>query len=276
MELLNALHWIWMQMTFQVDWTVNVFWFVTLLTGMLWVVEMVRPWRTQQPFRRKDWALDLAYLYLNLFVFSVVLEMIYGLLGRWLPMRWNILDLRNFPLFLQLAVFFVLQDFLQWWMHRLLHVNKWLWRFHQIHHSVLEMGVASHFRYHWMENVFYKPTTMATLSMFAGVEPDLAFCVHTLTLAIGHLNHSNIQLDWGPLRYVFNSPTMHLLHHSRSHLREGGVNFGLSLSCWDYLFGTSVSPTTDGEMDLGFDGMQDVPDSLFNQLTHGFRASHSK
>ena len=41
-------------------------------------------------------------------------------------------------------------------------------KFHQIHHSVKEMGVASHFRYHWMENILYKPTKLAVLALFAG------------------------------------------------------------------------------------------------------------
>lgn len=276
MELLNGLHWLWMQMTFQVDWMDNVFWFVTLLTGMLLIVEVVWPWRAQQSFRRKDWVLDLVYLYLNLFIFSIALDVVYRWLGRWVPMNWNILDLRTLPVFVQLSIFFVLQDFLQWWVHRLLHANQWLWRFHQIHHSVEQMGVASHFRYHWMENVLYKPTTLATLSIFAGVEPTFAVIVHALTLVIGHLNHSNIRIGWGPLRYVLNSPTMHLLHHSRSHLRQGGVNFGLSLSCWDYIFGTAVNPTQDGELELGFDGVEAVPSELLPQFVHGFRASQSK
>ena len=104
----------------------------------------------------------------------------------------------------------------------------------------------------------------------------IAVIVHAFTLVIGHLNHCNIQIVWGPLRYVFNSSTMHLLHHSRSHLRQGGVNFGLSLSCWDYLFKTAVTPSNDGELELGFDGMQEVPSDFVSQLAHGFRASQSR
>ena len=29
--------------------------------------------------------------------------------------------------------------------------------FIKLHHSVKEMGFAAHLRYHWMENIFYKP-----------------------------------------------------------------------------------------------------------------------
>lgn len=27
---------------------------------------------------------------------------------------------------------------------------------------------------------------------------------------VGHLNHSNVPISWGPLRYVINSPKMHV------------------------------------------------------------------
>ena len=55
------------------------------------------------------------------------------------------------------------------------------------------------------------------------------------------------RLNWGPLRYVFNSPTLHLLHHSQSHLTQGGVIF-ISLSCWDYIFCTFAEPTDNGDV----------------------------
>ena len=94
----------------------------------------------------------------------------------------------------------------------------------------------------------------------------MAVLVHMGSLLIGHLNHANLRLDWGPLRYILNSPTMHLLHHSQSHLAQGGVNFGISLSVWDYVFGTAVQPTRNGELVLGFEGDAAVPSHILKQL----------
>ena len=258
-EWWTGLLWIAQQILCQVPGSENYFWMVTVLTFVIMLLEWCLPWRKEQRFFRKDWYTDLCYLYANLFLFAVILNGFYTILFNLLPEFGHVSILSEEHWMIQLVVFFVLQDFLQWWVHRLLHANQWLWRFHQIHHSVEQMGVAAHFRYHWMENVLYKPTTMATLSIFAGVEPKFAVIVHAFTLVIGHLNHCNIRIDWGPLRYVFNSSTMHLLHHSRSHLRQGGVNFGLSLSCWDYLFGTAATPSNDGELELGFDACRKYP-----------------
>ena len=71
--------------------------------------------------------------------------------------------------------------------------------------------------------------------LIGGFEPAQAYIVHFAAVAIGHLNHANIHITWGPLRYVFNNPVMHLWHHVY-HLPEGrtrGINFhrGPKFSC---------------------------------------------
>lgn len=66
---------------------------------------------------------------------------------------------------------------------------------------------------------------------------------------------------------------MHLYHHAY-HLpeeRRHGVNFGISLSIWDYLFGTHYIPESEGKIPLGFQGDDQVPSGFFPQLFHGFR-----
>ena len=69
----------------------------------------------------------------------------------------TIIDLQGLNAIQQLLIFFLLSDFFQWTTHVLLHRIPFLWRFHQVHHSVKEMGFAAHLRYHWMENILYKP-----------------------------------------------------------------------------------------------------------------------
>ena len=269
MELWYGLQWVIQQVLWQVPLEQNYFWLVTIGTALIMLLEMLFPWRKRQGFFRTDWGLDLVYLYANLFVFTAMLDVAYSMGSEFFPEQWGMTLFLEWGWGWQLLLFFVVQDFLQWCTHRLLHSNDWLWRFHQIHHSVKEMGVASHFRYHWMENVLYKPTKLAALALFAGVEPHMAILVHMGSLLVGHLNHANLKLDWGPLRYLFNSPTMHLLHHSKSHLAQGGVNFGISLSCWDYIFSTAASPTVEGTLELGFVDDGQVPTGFLGQLIHG-------
>ncbi|MBT8184364.1 MAG: sterol desaturase family protein, partial [Eudoraea sp.] len=92
-----------------------------------------------------------------------------------------------------------------------------------------------------------------------------------IAIAIGHLNHANVRVTWGPLKYLFNNPVMHLYHHSFV-LPEGkyGVNFGISLSLWDYIFKTNYIPEKSGKILLGFPGDEKVPKTFLKQLWYGF------
>ena len=166
----------------------------------------------------------------------------------------------------------MLLDFLQWLTHILLHKIPFLWKFHQVHHSVKEMGFAAHFRYHWMENVLYKPFKTLGVMVLGGFEPDQAYLVHFFAILIGHLNHANVKISWGPLKYILNNPIMHLYHHAYA-LPKGkfGVNFGISLSLWDYHFKTHYVPEASGTIKLGFPKGEQMPEGFLKQALHGFK-----
>jgi sterol desaturase/sphingolipid hydroxylase (fatty acid hydroxylase superfamily) len=183
-----------------------------------------------------------------------------------------IVDISVWPMWLQLLVFFIVLDFVQWFTHVMLHRFEVLWRFHQVHHSVKEMGFAAHLRYHWMENILYKPLKVFGVMILGGFEPEQAYIVHFMAITIGHFNHSNIKITWGPLKYIFNNPVMHLYHHAYSlpDNRQYGVNFGISLSLWDYIFKTNYIPEESGTIELGYKGDENMPQNFWGQLTHGF------
>jgi sterol desaturase/sphingolipid hydroxylase (fatty acid hydroxylase superfamily) len=119
-----------------------------------------------------------------------------------------------------------------------------------------------------MESVVYQSLTYLPL-VILGVDPLVILCVAIFATLMGHLSHSNLDITWGPLRYVFNSSRMHIWHHMRNFPQHSpsGVNFGISLSLWDWLFRTAYWPTKDespGQQPerLGFPGMEKMPGSL--------------
>ncbi len=109
---------------------------------------------------------------------------------------------------------FVVKDFIEWLIHRLLHWSPWLWEFHKVHHSVKQMGFVAHFRYHWMENIVYKSLEYVPLAMIGFSLADF-FLVHTVAIVIGHWNHANFNIDIRPLKYILNNPFMHIWHHAK-------------------------------------------------------------
>ncbi|MCW5516668.1 sterol desaturase family protein [Muriicola sp. Z0-33] len=278
----SNVNWTWRSILFDVPWYTNYFWGLILISLFIWGLEILFPWRKQQAVFRKDFWLDGFYIFFNFFIFTIaisgfykLLEVLFNDLGI-TARSLSIVDIRLWPNWTQLILFFVLLDFFQWFTHVLLHKYNFLWQFHKIHHSVKEMGFAAHFRYHWMENIFYKPLKTLGVMLLGGFEPQQAFIVHFVAIAIGHLNHANVKVSWGPLKYLFNNPVMHLYHHSYV-LPKGkyGVNFGISLSLWDYLFKTNYIPEDSGTIPLGFKGDEEIPKDFLHQLGYGFRKTKS-
>ena len=271
------------EITFNVSpWYINYFWWLIFLSVTVWALEIIFPWRKNQPIIRKDFWMDLFYILFNFYIFKIII-----FIGFSLTIERLFLDLLNIEqgLFLfnvqslhptlQLLLFFVLIDFISWGTHILLHKNKYLWQFHKVHHSVEQMGFAAHFRFHWMETIVYTPSKYIALIVLGNFEPNHAFIVYYLTIAIGHLNHSNINVNYGPLKYIFNNPKMHIWHHSK-HLPKNfktGVNFAISLSIWDYVFKTNYIPYDGGNNRLGFENIATFPKTFLTQISYGFKKS---
>jgi len=255
----------------------NYFWWLVAISLFVWGLELVFPWRKDQAAIRKDFWLDVFYMFFNFFLFSLIgynaisnvaVEAFSDFL-RWIGIENLVaLEVSSWPIWTQFVLMFVLADFIQWNVHRWLHFNPWLWEFHKVHHSVEEMGFAAHLRFHWMETVIYKSVQYIPLAMIGFGLSDF-FVLHMVTILIGHLNHANLKLTYGPLKYVLNNPVMHLWHHAKQ-VPEGskGINFGISLSLWDYLFGTAYLPNQNEHEPLGFDQVEAFPKTLWRQITY--------
>ncbi|MBR9854741.1 MAG: sterol desaturase family protein [Algicola sp.] len=275
---LGTVRWTWKSILFEVPWYNNYFWGLILISLLVWALEILFPWRKEQSIFRKDFWLDAFYMFFNFFIFAIMISGVYKLLGVFFKdigitsTTLTIIDIAHWPQWVQLLVFFVVLDFVQWFTHVLLHKYPVLWQFHKVHHSVKEMGFAAHLRYHWMENILYKPLKTIGVMVLGGFEPEQAYIVHFAAIAIGHFNHSNIKLTYGPLKYILNNPVMHLYHHAYK-IPEGsyGVNFGISLSIWDYIFKTNYIPESSGKIELGFPGDENIPKGFWGQLVYGFK-----
>lgn len=274
----GTINWTLKSILFDVPWEQNYFWGLIIISLFVWLLEIVFPWRKNQSIFRKDFWLDGFYMFFNFFIFTIIISGVYKILGVVFndigiaAKTFAIVDLSTWPMWIQLLVFFIVLDFVQWFTHILLHKLPFLWQFHKVHHSVKEMGFAAHLRYHWMENILYKPLKTFGVMLLGGFEPEQAYIVHFIAITIGHFNHSNIKITWGPLKYIINNPVMHLYHHSYT-IPEGkyGVNFGISLSLWDYLFKTNYIPEDSGNLKLGFPGDEKLPKHFLGQFLHGFR-----
>jgi sterol desaturase/sphingolipid hydroxylase (fatty acid hydroxylase superfamily) len=258
----------------------NYFYWLLGLSVLVWIFELIFPWRKNQAAFRKDFWLDGFYMFFNFFLFSLIgynaisniaVDLFNNLLLSVGLTNLVAINLAELPVWSQFLIMFVIADFIQWNIHRLLHRNKYLWEFHKVHHSVQEMGFAAHLRFHWMETVIYKTLQYIPLAMLGFGIQDF-FIIHIIAVAIGHLNHANIKLTYGPLKYVLNNPVMHLWHHAKNIPSDSyGVNFGLSLSIWDYIFKTAYIPNEEANQALGFNDIETFPKTFLKQELYPFK-----
>ncbi|MCK0123725.1 sterol desaturase family protein [Gelidibacter sp. F2691] len=265
-ELIDIYHW---------D---NYFYGLIIISLVVWGLEIAFPWRKNQSIFRKDFWLDTFYMFFNFFLLNLIVlialsnttaEFFNDILGffGWHVDSLQVFDVDELPRWLGLLIFFLITDFVQWNTHRLLHRVPFLWNFHKVHHSIKEMGFAGHLRYHWMEPILYKSLQYIPIAIIGGFDAQDVAIVYFFAITIGHLNHANVGWNYGPLKYILNNPKMHIWHHAKelpSHLKYG-MNYGLTLSTWDYIFKTDYIPHDGRDIELGFEDDHKFPKTFLKQ-----------
>ncbi len=171
----------------------NYFYWLLMVSAFFFGLEIIKPWRKNQPILRKDFWLDFFYMFFNFFLFSLIIynaasDVVVHLFNDGIKsisgfdlQKSN--PLNNMPIWSVFLVGFIVRDFVQWWTHRLLHRFEWLWQFHKVHHSVEEMGFAAHLRYHWMETIVYRTIEYIPLALLGLGLYDF-FIIHIFTLTV--------------------------------------------------------------------------------------------
>jgi len=142
----------------------------------------------------------------------------------------------DWPIAAQIILGLVIAEFGLYWAHRLAHEVPLIWRVHAIHHSVKRLWFVNTGRFHILDALL-SITFGLILLMLAGAPEVIVQWVSMITAFIGMLTHCNVNMRFGVLSIIFNTPELHRWHHSKD-LREGNKNYGENLMLWDWLFGT--------------------------------------
>lgn len=126
-------------------------------------------------------------------------------------------------------------------MHNVLHRVPALWEIHKTHHSTEVMDWLSNWRFHWFEIVIYQ-TVLYLPANLLGFSAPVTFGCAVVSTTIGHFAHANLRWRIGWLKYIVNSPEMHIWHHVHPDAGPVNRNFGVALAVWDWLFGTAYVP----------------------------------
>ena len=234
--------------------------------------ERLAPRRPDQRFWRPGLVTDWVYFVLNGHFLGVALAVASAPLVTYLEdlarargfhdVLWAS-SLHGMNPILQFVIALLMTDFVQWSVHNALHRIPFLWEFHKVHHSIVDMDFWGSLRFHWMEPVLYKTAQFLPLA-WMGADPDVMLAVAVAGTVIGHMNHANVNISFGPLAYILNSPRMHVWHHAHPDAGPTDRNFGITLAIWDWVFGTAYLPA-DPPSRLGFADIEHFPTDLPRQ-----------
>ncbi len=144
------------------------------------------------------------------------------------------------------AVYLVVFDFVDYWLHRGQHHFNWWWSLHAVHHSQQQMTMWSDNRNHLLDDLI-RDTVFVVVARLIGVAPAQFIALVALSQLIESLSHANVRLGFGRwCSRLLVSPRFHRLHHSIGLGHEsagrgslGGHNFAVLFPVWDLVFGTA-------------------------------------
>ena len=173
------------------------------------------------------------------------------------------------PVWLSVFATILLLDLAIYGQHIASHRWQWLWRFHKVHHSDLDIDVTTGIRFHPIEIIISMGYKVLIIYII-GCHPAAVIAFEVILSATALFNHSNIFMPlklerW--LRLGLVTPDMHRVHHS-SIQSETDSNFGFSISVWDRLFGTYIDQPKLGhdKMVIGLTQYRYSPDVRIKQL----------
>lgn len=164
----------------------------------------------------------------------------------------------------QFALFFVVNDFGRYWLHRWYHASPLLWRFHRVHHTAVEMDAMSVFRMHIGEAILKNGLLFLPFQLL-GISKWVIVVYSSVDILKGFWHHANLRTYVGRANYLFNSAELHWWHHSTS--AEGQhSNYGSILSIWDRLFGTFYWPRGEWPEHIGVEELDAFPNDYLGQF----------
>ena len=138
---------------------------------------------------------------------------------------------------------------MRYWIHWSLHRFPRLWSFHAVHHSPHRLYWVNSARVHPFEKLAHFTVDIVPFALL-GVSKEALAVYYVLWGVTGFYQHSNCDVRFGPLNYVFSGPELHRWHHSEL-IAESDTNYGNVLIIWDLLFGTWFLPNGRGVGTLG-------------------------
>lgn len=152
----------------------------------------------------------------------------------------GIIYLFDLTLWLDVIISLLILDLIgAYLVHYIEHKVPWMWKFHLVHHSDMNVDVTTGLRHHPGETIFRIIFTIIGVYV-SGASIGMVMLYQSLSVLFAHITHANISLPKNidfALSYIFVTPNMHKIHHHYE-LPLTDSNYGNIFSLWDRFFNT--------------------------------------
>ena len=167
-------------------------------------------------------------------------------------------------------VYYLVFDFVYYWMHRAQHAIPWWWALHSLHHSQRQVSCWTNDRDCFVDGLL-EAAVLASVGLVLGVDPSEFALLMLVGELIQNFSHANVRIGFGMgLNTAIVGPAFHRLHHMRADPGRPGLhrcNFAQAFPLWDILFGTALygerpratgvlDPVVDADNERGLIGQQ--------------------
>jgi len=152
----------------------------------------------------------------------------------------GVIHIFNLPIWADVIISLLLLDLIgAYLVHFIQHKVSWMWKFHLVHHTDMNVDVTTGLRHHPGETVFRIIFTIIGVFV-SGASIGMVMLYQSLSVLFAHITHANInipkKIDF-ILSYFLVTPNMHKIHHHYE-MPLTDSNYGNIFSIWDRLFNT--------------------------------------
>lgn len=233
-------------------------------------VELFAPKREGQSKFHPEWKTDLVYFSVGhlLVQYTAIAvrypaETLFG--GFGLGGMQNLV--KGWPFVAQLLVAMVVADLFQYAAHRAFHANRFLWRFHAVHHSIRAVDWLAGSRLHLVDIVFTRAFAYVPLYV-CGISMSVFYTYVAIVALQSVAAHANTNIPFGWLKYVIVTPQYHNWHHADDPAVYN-TNFAIHFPLIDRIFGTYHLPGNEWPTSTGL-GAERFPKGYVRQFVYPF------
>ncbi len=222
--------------------------FASVFTAMLMLDFFMGEYRKPRLFSMNEMGINILSIVIAFSIRALPFAVIMWLLVQFAQPIKGILS--GVPFWWMFAVVALVDDYGNYWVHRLAHKVPWMWQLHKPHHVPEHLNVTMAIR----ENAFYYLILPVNLlaPLLAWVAAAEAAIAHTiLKVTVVYLQHASWRWDLWMRQFaagrlvldlaekLFSLQDFHHAHHGIGRYGNASSNFGNIFNVFDKLHGTS-------------------------------------